>query len=166
MRGSAPSGTAQGAGPADWNRYDQYRGTGNYDGQPRFRGIRCHKRLSSAIRNCPHGHVLGAIVVVLDPNIDFALHIWFFDHPVFLLLGEQERGCRAIASPRLLGLALVATGILAIVLGTFEHMARIKTLREAGLPGNVQFFLPLGSAAVFLFIGIVALVAIVMNWHF
>jgi putative membrane protein len=84
----------------------------------------------------------------------------------FYYLASKKEAAELSASPRLLGLALVATGILAIVLGTFEHMARIKTLREAGLPENVQFFLPLGSAAVFLFIGIVALVAITMNWHF
>lgn len=84
----------------------------------------------------------------------------------FYYLAIKKEAAQLPAGPRLLGLALVATGILAIVLGTIEHLARIKTLREAGLPENVQYFLPLGSAAVFLFIGIVALVAITMNWHF
>jgi hypothetical protein len=38
-------------------------------------------------------------------------------------------------------------------------------MREAGLPTNVRFLLPLGSAVAFLLIGIAALVAISLNWR-
>jgi putative membrane protein len=83
----------------------------------------------------------------------------------FYYMAGQQESAQLSAGPRILGLALVATGILAILLGTIEHVVRIRSLREAGLPTNVQFFLPLGSAAAFLLIGIMALVAISLNWH-
>lgn len=84
----------------------------------------------------------------------------------FYYLADRKEAVELSAGPRLLGLALVTVGILAILIGSIEHVLRIKMLRDAGLPQNVQFILPLGSAAVFLVIGIVALVAITMNWHF
>ena len=84
----------------------------------------------------------------------------------FYYMARQQESAQLSAGPRLLGLALVATGILAILLGTFEHFVRIRSLRESGLPTNVQFYLPLGSAVAFLLIGIAVLVAISVNWHF
>jgi putative membrane protein len=83
----------------------------------------------------------------------------------FYYMARQQESAQLSTGPRLLGLALVATGILAILLGTFEHFVRIRSLRESGLPTNVQFYLPLGSAVAFLLIGIAVLVAITMNWH-
>jgi putative membrane protein len=83
----------------------------------------------------------------------------------FYYLARKQDVDQLAAGPRLIGLALVATGIVAIVLGTIEHLFRIRSLREQGLPTNVQFVLPLGSAAVFLVVGIVALAAISLNWH-
>lgn len=83
----------------------------------------------------------------------------------FYYLADQQESAPRSAGPRILGIALIITGILAILLGTIEHVVRIRSLREAGLPTNVQFLLPLGSAAAFLLIGIVALVAISLNWH-
>jgi putative membrane protein len=84
----------------------------------------------------------------------------------FYYMARQQDSAQLSTGPRLLGLALVATGILAILLGTFEHFVRIRSLRESGLPTNVQFYLPLGSAVAFLLIGIAVLVAISVNWHF
>lgn len=84
----------------------------------------------------------------------------------FYYMAGQQESAQLSAGPRILGLALVATGILAILLGTIEHVLRIRSLREAGLPTNVRFLLPLGSAAAFLLIGIAVLVAISLNWHF
>ncbi len=84
----------------------------------------------------------------------------------FYYMAGQQESAQLSAGPRILGLALVATGLLAILLGTIEHVLRIRSLREAGLPTNVRFLLPLGSAAAFLLIGIAVLVAISLNWHF
>ena len=83
----------------------------------------------------------------------------------FYYMADQREAVQLSAGPRLLGLVLVITGILTILLGSIEHVLRIKVLRDVGLPANVQFILPLGSAAVFLLVGIAALVAITMNWH-
>ncbi|MCZ6859458.1 MAG: DUF202 domain-containing protein [Alphaproteobacteria bacterium] len=83
----------------------------------------------------------------------------------FYYMARQQESAQLSSGPRLLGLALVATGILAILLGTIEHVVRIRSMREAGLPTNVRFLLPLGSAVAFLLIGIAALVAISLNWR-
>ena len=83
----------------------------------------------------------------------------------FYYMARQQESAQLSAGPRVLGLALIATGILAILLGTIEHVVRIRTLRGAGLPTNAKFLLPLGSAGAFLLVGIAALVAISLNWH-
>ena len=83
----------------------------------------------------------------------------------FYYMARQQESAQLSAGPRVLGLALIATGILAILLGTIEHVVRIRTLRRAGLPTNAKFLLPLGSAGAFLLVGIAALVAISLNWH-
>lgn len=84
----------------------------------------------------------------------------------FYYMAGQQETAQLSAGPRRLGLALVATGVLAVLLGTIEHVARIRTLRKIGLPANVQSYLPFGSAGAFLLIGIAVLVGISMNWHF
>lgn len=84
----------------------------------------------------------------------------------FFYIADQQGATQLAVGPRILGLALVSTGILAILLGTIEHVLRIRTMRKEGLPTDVRFFLPLGSATAFLLVGLVALVAIYLNWHF
>ena len=84
----------------------------------------------------------------------------------FFYIADKQGATQLAAGPRILGLALVTTGILALLLGTIEHVLRIRTMRKEGLPTDVRFFLPLGSAAAFLLIGIAALIAIYLNWHF
>ncbi len=83
----------------------------------------------------------------------------------FYYMARQQESAQLSAGARVLGLALVATGILAILLGTIEHVLRVRTLRRAGLPTNARFLLPLGSAAAFLLVGIAALLVISLNWH-
>ena len=65
----------------------------------------------------------------------------------FYYMARQQESAQLSAGPRVLGLVLISTGILAILLGTFEHVVRIRTLRGAGLPTEARFLLPLGSAA-------------------
>ncbi len=84
----------------------------------------------------------------------------------FFYIADRQGATQLAVGPRILGLALVTTGVVAILLGATEHVLRIRTMRKEGLPPNVQFFLPLGSAIAFLLVGLVALVAIYLNWHF
>ncbi len=84
----------------------------------------------------------------------------------FYYISDPQEVAQLAVGPRILGLALVTTGILAILLGATDHVLRIRTMRKEGLPTDVRFFLPLGSATAFLLVGLVALVALYLNWHF
>jgi putative membrane protein len=76
----------------------------------------------------------------------------------FHYLEKQQAGIQFPASPRRLGLTLIWVGVLALVLAMFEHVHRLRTLRNQGLPRISRYLLPLGSAAVLLAIGIAALI--------
>ena len=68
-------------------------------------------------------------------------------------------------NPRRLGIALIFVGILTLILAIFEHVQTIRLLKEKGLPPDSRSFLPIGSAAVLLVIGITALVTVFLGWQ-
>ena len=68
-------------------------------------------------------------------------------------------------NPRRLGIALIFVGILTLILAIFEHVQTIRLLKEKGLPPDSRSFLPIGSAAVLLVIGITALVSVFLGWQ-
>jgi putative membrane protein len=68
-------------------------------------------------------------------------------------------------SPRRLGLALICLGVVVLVTALVEHVLRIRSLKGQGLPPDSGSFLPLGSAAVMLAIGVVALVSVFLRWQ-
>jgi len=82
----------------------------------------------------------------------------------FHYLEQQQGGTQLSAGPRRLGLALICFGILALVLAMVEHVHRLRTMQEQGLPRISQYLLPLGSAVALLAIGIVALISVYFNW--
>lgn len=83
----------------------------------------------------------------------------------FYYLEQQQEGSDFSSGPRRLGLALIGVGILVLVLAVVEHLQRLRTLKEQGLPTDSGSILPIGSAGAILAIGIVALVSVFLNWH-
>ena len=69
------------------------------------------------------------------------------------------------AGPRRLGMALICLGVVALMLAVVEHVLRMRRLTEQGLPADSRSFLPLGSAAVMLVIGLAALLSVFLRWH-
>jgi uncharacterized membrane protein YidH (DUF202 family) len=63
-----------------------------------------------------------------------------------------------------LGIALVAMGIVALVLAMFEHLRRIRRMRQLGLPTTSKLSLPAGAAAALIVIGVVTLISLVGTW--
>ena len=82
----------------------------------------------------------------------------------FFYLEQQREGIQFSAGPRRLGLALILLGLVALVLAMVEHLARLRRMRQVGLPSDVRFFLPVGSGLAVLAVGIAALVIVTMNW--
>jgi putative membrane protein len=82
----------------------------------------------------------------------------------FHYLGDQQGGAQLSAGPRRLGLALICVGILALVLAMVEHVHRLLTMQEQGLQRTAQYLLPFVSSAVFLVIGILALLSVYFKW--
>jgi putative membrane protein len=82
----------------------------------------------------------------------------------FYYLDEQQGSAPLSAGPRRLGLTLICLGIIALTLAMVEHVHRLRMLQEQGMPRIAQYLLPIGSAAVFLLIGIAALVSVFFNW--
>jgi putative membrane protein len=76
----------------------------------------------------------------------------------FHYLEKQQVGTQFSASPRRLGLTLICLGVLALVLAMLEHVQRLRTLQNQGLPRISRYLLPLGSAVALLVIGIAALI--------
>lgn len=70
------------------------------------------------------------------------------------------------AGPRSLGMALVAVGIVVLLLAIVEHTLRIRRMDEDGLPKEAKSTWPIGSAIGLLIIGALAFIAILANWHF
>jgi putative membrane protein len=82
----------------------------------------------------------------------------------FQYLAEQSEAGLS-ENPRRLGIALIFVGILALILAIFEHVQTIRILKKQGLPPDSRSFLPIGSAAVLLVIGIIALVTVFLGWQ-
>ena len=81
----------------------------------------------------------------------------------FQYLAGQNEGISG--NPRRLGIALIFVGILTLVVAIVEHVQRIRRLEEEGLPSDSRSFLPLGSAAVLLVVGLMALVTVFLGWQ-
>ena len=69
------------------------------------------------------------------------------------------------AGPRRLGIALILLGVVVLVVAAVEHVLRIRGLKRQGLPADASSFLPMGSAAAMLAIGLVALVSVFLRWQ-
>jgi putative membrane protein len=79
------------------------------------------------------------------------------------LAGQSD--AESSTSPRRLGLALICLGVGVLVTAVVEHVLRIRRLKERGLPADAGSFLPLGSAAVMLVIGLAALISVFLRWQ-
>lgn len=79
------------------------------------------------------------------------------------LAGQTEAGLSE--NPRRLGIALIVVGIIVLIVAIVEHVQRVRRLDERGLPPDSKSFLPLGSAAAFLVIGLTALVTVFLGWQ-
>lgn len=84
----------------------------------------------------------------------------------FHYLEKQQGGALLSEGPRRLGLALVCLGVLALTLAMIEHVHRLRKMQEQGLPRVSQYLLPLGTGALFLVLGIAALLSLFFNWSF
>ena len=76
-------------------------------------------------------------------------------------LERQKQGVEFSGNPRLLGLILLAMGIVAMVLAVLEHTKRIRRMKQLGLPAISRPYLPTVAALALFVIGIVTLVGIV-----
>ena len=83
----------------------------------------------------------------------------------FYYLEQQQEDSHFSGGPRRLGISLIGVGILVLVLAVVEHVKRIQKMKEQGLPADAGSFLPIGSTAAILTIGIVALVSVFLNWN-
>jgi putative membrane protein len=83
----------------------------------------------------------------------------------FYFLAQSQEDPEVAAGPRRLGISLIVVGIVVLVLGLFEHLKRIRHLKDQGLPEDAGSFLPIGSTAAILVIGVVALVCVFLNWN-
>jgi hypothetical protein len=45
-----------------------------------------------------------------------------------------------------------------------EHVHRLRALQGLGMPKISQYLLPIGSGAIFLAIGVIALISVFFNW--
>lgn len=82
----------------------------------------------------------------------------------FHYLEQQEEGIQFATGPRLLGISLICVGILVLLLAIAEHVLWVRRMKQQGLPSDAASFLPLGSAAALLVLGIAALLSTVWNW--
>lgn len=81
---------------------------------------------------------------------------------VFLLVQLQKSTVEPSRSYHVVGITLVAAGILLLISGSVEHLIILKRLRarfgQSAAPLNPRFPLPLFGASVVMLIGLVALV--------
>ena len=70
-----------------------------------------------------------------------------------------------VASSRRLGLTLISVGVIALLTAMAQHVSRVRSLKKQGLPPDSGSFLPFGSAAVMLVIGLAALVGVFLGWQ-
>ena len=80
----------------------------------------------------------------------------------FQFLGEQHVGELA-AGPRRLAIVLISVGVLALGTAMAEHVYRLRTLEQQGLPKMKRYLLPLGSATALLIIGSAALIVVIFK---
>jgi putative membrane protein len=79
-------------------------------------------------------------------------------------LAVQDTGIELPAGLHRLGFALICMGIVALVLASFEHLKRIRTMRRLGLPTPTRFSLPLGTTVAMVSIGIATLINLAGVW--
>jgi putative membrane protein len=90
-----------------------------------------------------------------------SLYTFGFSISTFIdYLESQESGTQFSAGLRRVGLALIAMGIVALVLAMIEHLKRIQIMERLGLPSTARFSLPAGAAIALLLTGIVTLIGI------
>ena len=70
----------------------------------------------------------------------------------------QDSGIQLSVGLRRVGLALIAMGIVALVLAIVEHLKRIQRMEQLGLPSTSRLSLPAGAASVLLLTGIATLI--------
>ena len=73
-------------------------------------------------------------------------------------LESLESGTQFSVGLRRVGLALIAMGIVALVLAMVEHLKRVQTMKRLGLPSTGRVSLPTGAAIALLLTGIVTLI--------
>ena len=88
-----------------------------------------------------------------------------FSNAQFFRYLDEQMGTASSAGPRRLGIALVVVGVIALIAAIAEHVVRVRRLRDEGLPPDSGSFLPVGSAAVLLVIGVTALVSLFLGWQ-
>jgi putative membrane protein len=75
-------------------------------------------------------------------------------------LGSNASDVGLSAGLRRLGIALIAMGAAALVFAMFEHLKRIYTMKQLGLPRTSPLSLPVGGAMALLAVGIATLVTL------
>jgi len=82
----------------------------------------------------------------------------------FQFLAVKQDDTEFSTGPRRLGISLICVGILMLLLAMADHVRLIRYMRKQGLPADSGSYLPFGSAAAFLAIGLVALVSVYLKW--
>ena len=94
-----------------------------------------------------------------------SLYTFGFSISKFLdYLEMREAGVEFAAGLRRLGFALICMGIVGLVLAGAEHLKRIRTMQELGLPRTSRLSLPLGTTVALVVIGITTLMNISGVW--
>ena len=93
-----------------------------------------------------------------------SLYTFGFTISKFFEYLAEQKGAKASAGPRVLGIALICTGVVALLLALVEHVHTTRKLGSLGLPAAFRFSLPAGTAAVLAVIGVIALASIVLHW--
>jgi putative membrane protein len=79
-------------------------------------------------------------------------------------LERRDQSVEFSGSPRLLGLIIIAMGIVGTVLAAFEHSKRIRRMKQLGLSDASRWYLPTVAALALFVIGTVTLIGIALNW--
>ena len=82
----------------------------------------------------------------------------FFDY-----VAEQPGAAQNGDRPYWLGLALIATGIVSLVLALLQYLRRLVTMSELGLSHPRYYLLTAAAAAVLSIIGVAAAISISLN---
>jgi putative membrane protein len=83
-------------------------------------------------------------------------------------LENQHEGLQFSEGPYRLGLALIWIGILSIIPAVIQHVWRLNTAKELGIPLEMpiisRFSLPISVTLAFMVIGFTTLIGINLNW--